>query len=146
MITGRKIVLVRGVQAVLSKVTTSSTVAVSGAWVTGKLCHPNLERGRLGEIQDSLAKEDHELEVLYQQHRAATPVGRRIIVQGSDRFEVFSELFYKAVKVNGKEMLQGMLDLGSMASNISNTGVKQLWAAGALIEKSQSEENIVLIS
>ena len=54
-------------------------------------------------------------------------------------------MVYVAVKVNGKETLQGMLDWGSMTCTISNTCVERLQAAGVLPDKHQSEENIVLI-
>ena len=96
----------------------------------------------MGEVQDSLNKEDRDWETLYQQHCAVTRVGNRIIVQGNDGVGVFSKLFYVAVKVNGKETLLGMLDSGSMSSTISNTYVERLQA---FYHKRQSEENIVLI-
>lgn len=78
-----------------------------------------MERGCAGGQNQTLDLKDVDWESWYENTSIAKSDRVQVIVQNSQKIELFSELFYAPVIVNKTFHVKGMLDSGSMACTVN---------------------------
>lgn len=73
------------------------------------------------------------------------PSDSEVVVVGSHRVDVASDLFYTQVSIGGQAALRGMLDSGSMSCTLSVEAESKLKAAGVLLDPQPVPERMVLV-
>ncbi|KAK0146302.1 hypothetical protein N1851_014385 [Merluccius polli] len=102
------------------------------------------ERGSMGSAGETLTV-DGDVQSVYVNCCSNLPSDNTVVVVGSHRVEVASDLFYAPVSVGGRATLKGMLDSGSMACTLSAEGESKLKAAGVLLSPLPVPEKVVLV-
>lgn len=69
----------------------------------------------------------------------------QVVIQNSQRIELFSELFYAPVIINKTFQVKGMLDSGSMACTVSEDMASRLLDESILTNDKQLTEQVVLV-
>lgn len=98
----------------------------------------------MGIAEETLAV-DRDVQSVYVNCCSNLPSDNTVIVVGSHRVEVASDLFYVPVSVGGQTTLKGMLDSGSMSCTLSAEGESKLKAAGVLLSPLSVPEKVVLV-
>lgn len=105
-----------------------------------------MERGCAGGQNQTLdQKGDDDWEQWYEHTFAAKSEGVQVVLQNSQRIELFSELFYAPVIVNKTFRVKGMLDSGSMACTVNEATASRMLEENVINKDKQLNEQVVLI-
>ncbi len=98
----------------------------------------------MGSADETLAV-DRDVQSVYVNCCSNLPGDNTVVVVGSHRVEVASDLFYTPVSVGGQATLRGMLDSGSMSCTLSVEGESKLKVTGVLLNPQPVPEKVVLV-
>ncbi len=105
-----------------------------------------MERGHAGGQSQTLnQKGGVDWEQWYEKTSAAKSEDVQVILQNSQRIELFSELFYAPVIVNKTFQVKGMLDSSSMACTVNEETESRMFEENVITKDKQLSEQVVLI-
>ncbi len=105
-----------------------------------------MERGHAGGQSQTLnQKGGVDWEQWYEKTSAAKSEDVQVILQNSQRIELFSELFYAPAIVNKTFQVKGMLDSGSMACTVNEETESRMFEENVITKDKQLSEQVVLI-
>ncbi|KAL1268819.1 hypothetical protein QQF64_034182 [Cirrhinus molitorella] len=104
-----------------------------------------MERGCAGGQNQTLDQKDVDWELWYENTSTAKPGGIQVVVQNSQRIELFSELFYAPVIVNKTFRVKRMLDSGSMTCTVNEDTASRMLEENIITKEKELSEQVILI-